>query len=150
MRSLLRRTAEFVLTTSGLPALARRRPLGTLVLAYHNIVPDDAPPTGDRSLHLPLARFRAQLAQLARTHEVVSLDDLGAPPRGPRPRAAITFDDAYAGALALGLDAVAEHGMPATIFVAPALLGRERTWWDALAVPGAGLAEPARRHALDA
>jgi peptidoglycan/xylan/chitin deacetylase (PgdA/CDA1 family) len=150
MRSLLRRTAEFVLTASGVPALARRRPLGTLVLAYHNIVPDDAPPTGDRSLHLPLARFRAQLAQLARTHEVVSLDDLDAPPRGARPRAAITFDDAYAGALGLGLDALAAHGMPATIFVAPGLLGRDRTWWDALAAPGTGLAEDARRHALEA
>ena len=36
------------------------------MLAYHNIVPDDAPPVGDLANHLPLSQFAEQLAQLRR------------------------------------------------------------------------------------
>ena len=99
MRKALRGAVEFALVASGLPALGRQRRRGdTLVLAYHNVVPDGAEAFGDRSLHLPLSRLRQQLAALEATHEVVSLDELETPARTERPRAAITFDDAYAGA----------------------------------------------------
>src|SRR5678816_2862632 len=102
MRKALRGAVEFAMVASGLPVLGRRRRRGdTLVLAYHNVVPDGAEAFGDRSLHLPLSRLRQQLAALEATHEVVSLDELETPARTERPRAAITFDDAYAGALHL-------------------------------------------------
>jgi peptidoglycan/xylan/chitin deacetylase (PgdA/CDA1 family) len=149
MRKALRGAMEFALVTGGLPALGRRRRRGdTLVLAYHNVVPDAAAPFGDRSLHLPLARFRRQLDALRDTHEVVSLEQLDAPSTSGRPRAAITFDDAYAGALDLGVPAVLELGFPATIFVAPDLLGRDAMWWDLLADPATGLDPAVRDHAL--
>ena len=32
-----------------------------LILAYHNIIPTGSAPVGDRSLHLPLDEFAAQL-----------------------------------------------------------------------------------------
>jgi peptidoglycan/xylan/chitin deacetylase (PgdA/CDA1 family) len=150
MRKALRGAVEFALIASGLPALGRQRRRGdTLVLAYHNVVPDGTEPFGDRSLHLPLDRFRAQLAALRETHDVVSLEQLEARSSSGRPRAAITFDDAYAGALQLGLPIVLEFGFPATIFVAPALLGRDAMWWDLLAEPVHGLDLEVRNHALE-
>ena len=151
MRKAFRGAVELALATSGLPALARRRRRGnTLVLAYHNVVPDAVAPFGDRSLHLPIGRFRRQLEALRETHEVVSLEQLDQPSTSGRPRAVITFDDAYAGALGLGVPAVLELGLPATIFVAPDLLGLDAMWWDLLGDPDAGLSPNVRTHALHA
>jgi len=150
---VLKQAAEFLLAHGGPAALAARRRRGrTRVLAYHNVVPDDAPPLGDRSLHLPLASFRAQLDQLQETHEVVSLGEVRAAAQvSTRPRAAITFDDAYRGALALAFPELARRGLPATLFVAPGLLGSPGCWWDVLAAPdGGGLAPRVRIHVLDA
>ena len=42
----------------------------------------------------------------------------------------ITFDDAYKGALGLGIPALLQHDIPSTIFAAPGLLGQSSTWWD--------------------
>jgi peptidoglycan/xylan/chitin deacetylase (PgdA/CDA1 family) len=150
MRKALRSAVEFALVASGAPARGRRRVRGdTLVLAYHNIVPDDTPAFGDRSLHLPLGRFRRQLAMLATTHDLVELDALDHPSGDGRPRAAITFDDAYAGALRFGVPALRDAGVPATIFVAPGILGRDAMWWDLLADPIGGLDTAVRTHALE-
>jgi peptidoglycan/xylan/chitin deacetylase (PgdA/CDA1 family) len=123
-----------------------------LILAYHDIVPEGGTPTGDRSLHLPRAAFARQLDVLTRTHEVISLAQLmaNASPRR-RPAAVITFDDAYRGAVTVGVAELARRGLPATIFVAPAFVGGRSFWWDAIARP----ADPAadqhfREHALTA
>ena len=45
---------------------------------------------------------------------------------------AITFDDAYLGAVTLGVEELARRGLPATIFVPPGLLGRRAMWWDSV------------------
>ncbi len=128
---------------------ARRRS-SALVLAYHNIVPDGERPVGDLSLHLPQASFSAQLDLLASTHDIVSLDEAVRPVDGSaRPRAAITFDDAYRGAVRAGVPELARRGLPATIFVAPAFVGGGTFWWDALA-DDTGLPEAIRSHALGA
>ena len=134
MNRALKHVAERVLVGSGAPALARRRlRRSTLVLAYHNVVPDGSPPAGDRSLHLPRAQFAQQLDELGQSCDVVSVADLLAPRRSQkRPRVAITFDDAYAGALSGGIEELVARKMPATIFVAPALLDSV-PWWDVLA-----------------
>jgi peptidoglycan/xylan/chitin deacetylase (PgdA/CDA1 family) len=149
----LKRAIETLLAHGGPSALAaRRRATSTLILAYHNIVPDEAPPIGEFMLHLPLSRFRAQLDYLQTTHQVVDLanirDAIGS---GTRPRAAITFDDAYKGALSLGLPELAARGMPATMFVAPRILGSTGCWWDMLASPdGSGLSRALRDQAIEA
>lgn len=155
LRAALKHGVELALARGGPAQLmravtARRRQ--ALVLAYHNVVPDDVPPQGDRSLHLPRRQFAAQLDLLQRTHDVVPLATMRRAPddaRG-RPRVAITFDDAYAGAVTLGVDELARRGLPATIFVAPGLLGAaDGTWWDALADPVAGTVTlPVRDHAI--
>lgn len=151
-RQRVKRTAERLLAGAGLPRLGRAlRARCGLVLAYHNIVPDDAAVAGDASLHLPRRAFAEQLDLLARHYDIVPLDALlrGGRAGGGRPRVAITFDDAYRGAVTLGAEELARRGMPATIFVAPALLGRGSFWWDALAERGGGLREDFRGRALE-
>ena len=128
--------------------LARRR---CAILAYHNIVPDGTRPGGDRSLHLERSRFAAQLDLLTDAVDVVPLEALirsDAEDRG-RPRIAVTFDDAYRGAVTLGVDELAKRELPATIFVAPGLVGGRTLWWDELAGRGeGGLPPDVRRRAL--
>jgi len=141
------------LTASGFGRLSRFRVRnGTLVLAYHNVVPRGEPIAGDRSLHLPVDDFAAQLDALMKTHDVVSLEDALVDPamRHGRPAAAITFDDAYQGAVTSGVDELAKRGLPATLFVAPAYIGGSAFWWDRLAAPLGEVPDPLRVHALEA
>lgn len=149
MRRYLKQLAELGLVWSGAPRIALAGHWSrTLILAYHAIVPHGETPSGDASLHLPQAHFAAQLDALALRHDVVSLSDALAPHavEGTRPRVAITFDDAYRGALDAGVAELARRGMPATIFVPPGLLGGQRFWWDVVAPPGGGVLDPALRE----
>lgn len=137
----------------GLHRLSRRRVGGrALILAYHNVViaPDDA--GADASLHLPADAFRAHLEALVRTHDVVCLEallgDRDAASPSARPRVAITFDDAYAGAIEHAVPLLAEQGLPATVFVPPGCLGGQSFWWDRYALTGRAAAE-FRRMALE-
>jgi peptidoglycan/xylan/chitin deacetylase (PgdA/CDA1 family) len=151
VRRLLKTGIERLLLASGAPALARRwRRDGLVILGYHNIVPDGERPAGDLSLHLPQREFARQLDRLSATHDVVPLGALPAlPPAAGRPRAVITFDDAYAGAVTAGVAELARRGLPGTIFVVPAFVDGGTYWWDELAADGAPLDEPLRAHALD-
>lgn len=102
---------------------------GRLVLAYHNVVADAQACGGDRSLHLPVTAFAEQLGMLRREADVVPLATLLAAPAGGRDRlVAVTFDDAYASALTVGLPCCAAHDVPSTVFVAPGLLGTIPAW----------------------
>lgn len=125
-----------------------------LVLAYHNVIPRGEPTAGDPSLHLRQRPFAEQLDLLVETHEIVPLSWLLSTSGSgqvdlSRPRAAITFDDAYRGALTAGMEELRSRGLPATVFVAPGMLGREGFWWDRLAVAMAGSTGTGlREHAL--
>lgn len=120
-----------------------------VILAYHNVVPEGERPAGDASLHLPRRDFARQLSLLAETHRVVPLEEALRPAGGERPRAAVTFDDAYRGAVTAGVEELSSRGLPATVFVAPGLLGRDGLWWDELAPAGkAGLPGGLREEAL--
>jgi peptidoglycan/xylan/chitin deacetylase (PgdA/CDA1 family) len=147
-RQAAKELAERVTVQSRLPRWVRaRNPGRTAILAYHNVVPDGSRPVGDRSLHLPLERFREHLDWLAEHVDVVGLDALDAPAPSPRPRAAVTFDDAYRGAVTLGVPEVAARGLPCTVFVCPGRLDGDTFWWDRLAGPE-GLAEELRHRVL--
>jgi peptidoglycan/xylan/chitin deacetylase (PgdA/CDA1 family) len=151
LRAFLKRVAERTLLATGAARLLGHAvPRNGLVLAYHNIVPHGAPPGGDRSLHLPQPDFAAQLDSLQRETDVVPLAELLNPGAGgSRPRVAISFDDAYRGAVTVGVEELRLRGLPATIFVPPAFLGGRAFWWDAVADPGSGLAPATRLHALE-
>jgi peptidoglycan/xylan/chitin deacetylase (PgdA/CDA1 family) len=129
--------AERLIVSSGVPAITRRRlQNGALILAYHNVIPDGAPPGADVSLHLSRSVFASHLDRLVQTHSVVRLDEaIGGRSRNGKPLAAITFDDAYRGALTIGLEEMRARGLPATIFVAPAFLNDGVFWWDSLDWP---------------
>ena len=101
---------------------------------YHNVVPTRDSVEGDRSLHLARPDFAKQLDYLQAACDVVPLRELidGELEDPSRFRVALTFDDAYLGAVSVGLDEVTRRGLPATIFAPPGLLGQE-TWWDVLA-----------------
>ncbi len=149
MRQLVKSCFESVITSSGATAVALAVRRGaTLVLAYHGIVPEGGAAAGDLSLHLRRARFAEQLDELMRTHEIVPLGDLAREHARARPRAIITFDDAYRGTLEVGLPELVRRGLPATVFVAPAFVGGKDFWWDVLGVEE-GLVPAVRNHALE-
>ncbi len=150
LRTLPKRVAERLLVGSGITGLARiAYRQRVLVLAYHNIVPDDLAPTGDLPLHLPVGEFTWQLDTLAETHDVIAAADLVRGARsGSRPAVVLTFDDAYCGAVTLGAEVLAKRGWPATIFVPPAFVPGQAFWWDALAGRH-GLDPAVRTHALE-
>jgi peptidoglycan/xylan/chitin deacetylase (PgdA/CDA1 family) len=136
MRRVIKAAAEQLLSTRAAVKVASRRLSDdVLILGYHNVVPDNAKPGSDVALHLTRRDFAAQLDRLMRTHDVVRLDEAlhAAPSR--RPRAAITFDDAYRGAMTVGMDELRQRGMPATVFVAPGFLHGGVFWWDEIEWP---------------
>lgn len=151
LRSIVKGIVESDGIGRPLAELARRRRYGaSLTLAYHNVTAPGLPSAwGDTSLHLPADAFARQLDHIASHYSVVPLDEVlsqGAPDAPPR--VAITFDDAYVGALTHGVRELRARSLPATIFVAP---GRfESTfWWDTLA-DGRGLDDEVRAHVLGA
>lgn len=153
-RDEIKVTVERRLVSVGLLALSRRaRRRSVLILAYHNVVPEGLAAGGDKSLHLPEAAFAAQLDLLQETHDVVPLEMLlnGGVAACDRPQAVITFDDAYQGAVTVGVREVVRRALSATIFVAPAFVGGRFFWWDAVTQATApGPPESCRRHALEA
>jgi peptidoglycan/xylan/chitin deacetylase (PgdA/CDA1 family) len=150
VNQFIKKRAEAALLKVGAARVAKLlSPRNVLILAYHNIVPDDAAPFGDRSLHLSLKNFCDQLDYLMRAARVVPLESVvHSRPGAERPRVAVTFDDAYQGAVTLGVQALLERGLPGTIFVAPAFLGGESYWWDELA-NGQGLSGVFRQRAIE-
>jgi peptidoglycan/xylan/chitin deacetylase (PgdA/CDA1 family) len=147
-----KRLVERGLVALSLDRVARRRldPSG-VILAWHNIVPSGEVAVGDLSLHTDQRHFGEQLDVLAETHDVITLEEAreAVPEPGGRPWAVVTFDDAYRGALTAGLDELARRKMPASVMVAPGILGTA-TWWDLLAPPGGGpVPEAVRRHCLE-
>jgi peptidoglycan/xylan/chitin deacetylase (PgdA/CDA1 family) len=149
MRSGLKRVAERLLLASGWGALQRARRRGrTLVLAFHNIVPQGERPVGDLSLHLPQRSFARLLDLLVRTHDVVPLTELWNTAASRRPRVVLTFDDAYRGAVTAGVAELARRGLPGTVFVAPAFIGGKSFWWDVVANPRIGAVEEAVQDEL--
>lgn len=138
MRQLVKSVVEIGATASGLTAALRRlRRDRTAILSFHNVVPDHEAGRGDASLHLPLSRFMQHVERLQRTHRVVGLEAaLSEAAVEPRPRSVITFDDAYSGAIRLALPELRRRGLPATVFVAPGLLGEAGVWWDELGEAG--------------
>lgn len=157
MRSLrngVKYAVERALTISGGAAISRRKHRQQfLVLAYHNIAPTGSERAGDKSLHMPQCIFAEQLDALLNTHDVISLQDAlpifeADDSSHTRPRVAITFDDAYAGALTAGIEELRTRGLPATVFITPTFVDGGVFWWDVLADSKTGLDPQLRERAL--
>jgi peptidoglycan/xylan/chitin deacetylase (PgdA/CDA1 family) len=144
---LLRDLAERFLADSGIARrLMATRGGRRIVLAYHNVVPEDSSAWSGASLHLPAHKFREQLELLAEAFDVVPLADLVSSPKASdRPLAAVTMDDAYHGAVTAGIRHLAQLGIPVTVFVPPGRLGGQAFWWDRVDIDLDGAH---REHAL--
>ncbi|MEX1258872.1 MAG: polysaccharide deacetylase family protein [Gemmatimonadota bacterium] len=141
MKSFVKHAVERILVGAGYARAVRPRRAGRLlILAYHNVVPDEDAAAAPDSLHLPLSRFRKELDLLERASHIVALespDSAGSvEPRG-KPRVALTFDDAYREAVELALPELLRRELPATVFLCPGLLDAERFWWDVFDARGA-------------
>ena len=121
-----------------------------MVLCWHNVLPPGELPVGDRSLHMQWRDFTDQLDILGEAADVKALETLEAREEAvDRPSVAITFDDAYEGAISYGVPEVIRRGLPATVFVAPALLNGASFWWDEIAPHfGGDIHAALRRHIL--
>jgi peptidoglycan/xylan/chitin deacetylase (PgdA/CDA1 family) len=114
---------------------------GLLVLNYHRI--GDPGSSGlDRDLFsTTVEEFERQVVHLARSCEVIGLDDVLAALRARRGRRVlVTFDDGYRDNFELAFPVLRAAGVPATFFLATGFLDRPRlSWWDELAWMGAGV-----------
>jgi peptidoglycan/xylan/chitin deacetylase (PgdA/CDA1 family) len=152
IRSVARGLVEGVSVGTGADRLGRWLSRGSAtVLAYHNVVPDELAGKGDASLHLPLSVFRQHLDLIREQCRPLSLSEFlsgtWSSAAGLMP-VTITFDDAYRGLFDVGLPELAERAIPATLFVAPGILGDRTLWWDALATSSHGAVEPDVRESI--
>ncbi len=103
-----------------------------LVLSYHRVV-EDFPLHARKSIPAMLTSTRTlerQLDWVGGRYRFVSLDELGAlmeeGKKGPRPLAAVTFDDGYADFYYHALPLLKRKGIPAAVFVVSDLTGTDR------------------------
>jgi len=106
-----------------------------VVLAYHGFTDQRTHPGIENSQgkHLHVDTFRAQLAYLAKHYNVVPLQQIvdhyaGRAPLPPR-ALAITIDDGYESNYALAFPALAEHHLPATIFLTTDFVDQKELQW---------------------
>lgn len=148
MKHFLKRRAERMLSSSLVGRVTRYRIRGKrLVLAYHGIVPHGERPVGEWSLFIRQRDFAEHLDVLREVADVAPLDSLDEVGDG-RPRVAITFDDAYRGAVGAGVAELVSRSLPATIFVAPGRLNDHVFWWDAIAGKSGVPSDDARDFAV--
>lgn len=118
----------------------RRPEPGLVVLIYHRVGGRTA-----TAVDLPLGLFADQIAWLAETLPVVSLDaglawlaDPGADPRAAR--VAITFDDGTADIAESALPVLERYGLPVTVYVATDFVEHRRSFpHDGAPISWAGL-----------
>lgn len=103
---------------------------GAVVLAYHDVVPDDVVP-GDYAV--TRSRFRTHLRVLERLGlEVVPLRVLAERVRSGAPLpglATVAFDDALVGVHRHALPELAARGWPSTLHPVVGALGVDPPWW---------------------
>ena len=111
---------------------------GVTVLIYHRVGRRT-----DVEVDLPAELFAEQLAWLRAQADVVTLEEalarLAAPSgtaaaadaSGDRPVVAVTFDDGTADFAEVAVPLLAEHGVPATLYVATAFVDEGRSFPDA-------------------
>src|SRR6266481_6419459 len=116
-------------------AASHARPrLGFPILTFHRVNDEQDP-------FLPAMRtsvFAARIAYIARHYRVLTVEDLVERARQgtvPRNALALTFDDGYRDNLSHAAPILAQHGLPATIFLATGYIGTpDMPWFDHVAL----------------
>jgi peptidoglycan/xylan/chitin deacetylase (PgdA/CDA1 family) len=110
--------------------ISRVMPPRPVILVYHRIATPDRDPW---ELSVTPAVFDRQLHTLARRRRVLPLRefvDRHVEGSLPADAAAITFDDGYACNSGVAAPLLEKHGLPATFFLATAMLGRTEEFWN--------------------
>jgi peptidoglycan/xylan/chitin deacetylase (PgdA/CDA1 family)/glycosyltransferase involved in cell wall biosynthesis len=128
------------------PAIIRARPdriRGGLILAYHRVA-SLSPDT--HGLCVPADRFRDHMRYLAAHCTPMPLEDLFLAAQSdalPERAVAVTLDDGYLDALTTAAPILAEHRVPATLFVNSERLDEEHEAWhdvvERVLISGEGL-----------
>ncbi len=104
------------------------------ILTYHR-VNDERDPF---FTSIPTEVFERQVAFIARTYRVLTVEDLAERMRRgrvPRNALAITFDDGYRDTLTHAAPILARYGLPATVFLSTGFIGTaEVPWFDRVAM----------------
>lgn len=121
---------------TGVARAARCLPGRAAVLAYHRVASVEVDPW---ELAVTPGHFAEQLAVLQGTGTVRPLHELlgesvTSRVAARRAQFAVTFDDGYVDNLDAAVPLLESFQSPATVFIAPGLLGRRTYWWDVLAV----------------
>jgi peptidoglycan/xylan/chitin deacetylase (PgdA/CDA1 family) len=133
MSTFVRRVATTLLRSSTVSrvvrALARVRG-HRLVLVYHRLGPP-APPGCEVVPAVPVDVFRAQLRALCEVVDLVTIDEVLAPPSGDqkRPAVALTFDDDLPSHVEHALPVLREVGVPAAFFLSGRVLHGLGSYW---------------------
>lgn len=98
----------------------------TRVLMYHALG-DRTAAHDPHNMFVTLKSFTTQLEILSQRRRVISMDDYLAG-RGTAKDVLLTFDDAYVSTLELAAPELERLDMPATVFVATAVLGGQSNW----------------------
>ena len=154
LRHGVKRGLEIAIVRSGIADRRVRDPKRRrLILAYHNVVADDDTPWGERALHLKRSLFEGHIELLQEKGRIVPLRELledvdrGS---GDGPRFALTFDDAYQGAIEAIQSILVPSEIPCAVFVNPGLIGTEAFWWDRVAEAFGGvMPSEVRRECLE-
>jgi peptidoglycan/xylan/chitin deacetylase (PgdA/CDA1 family) len=107
---------------------------GFPILTFHRVNDENDPflPA------IPTAVFAARMAYIARHYRVLTVEDLVERVRQgtvPRNALALTFDDGYRDNLSHAAPILAQHGLPATIFLATGYIGTpDVPWFDHVAL----------------
>jgi peptidoglycan/xylan/chitin deacetylase (PgdA/CDA1 family) len=129
------------LLTAGYYSRALRKTVfpGVAVFCYHG-VRDDRLPQGSipfQYLHIPESTFDSHCRLIRGSCDPISLDDWRAATSGgpalPARPVLITFDDGYRSVLTKAAPILANHGLPAAVFVCTGPMAlRTRLWFDAV------------------
>lgn len=134
LKQKLKRSAQMAIARAA-PALWRMRKNGLLVLMYHRVLPagDQRVAAEQPGMWIQPASFNMHLQVLRRHFEVVRLADwierAASNEALPRRACAITFDDGWRDNYEYAYPLLQAHGVPATIFVCPDLVGSRKQFW---------------------
>lgn len=127
---MIKRLAVPMLASAPIWSLLRRRahsrdPIS--ILCYHTLTADQGGIDGWTALRV--GDFRAQLADLRKHYDIISLDEALEAKPGRKPRAVLTFDDGDRGLYTHLLPVLRETGVPVTIYVATAQFETGTPFW---------------------